>query len=924
MDISTIKQKIAALEAEIVPNSVSPERVASILSDITSLVENMGYLGYEFLGVATPTASPSFDKDLTAKKYFYIAVQQGTYTNFGGLTVGANDGLTILAYNGTWTKTATGTAMKTDITSLQASVTNINTKILPLSVSFDLDKIDALTDSSGSTDIKAAFTPLSGIGVAPVAGNILRSGNVIKNSQEVTVIWSDYDSKTAYYSFSYVIDNVLKIFQTDAKTFVRVAKTIVGGDVGAEIEDLQDKVSIGKAPVWITMTLESEPHDPTHDKIGDIIFFEEGNYLKEVVRSATGGMTLGQAVDMETGRLYVYGGNLCKWEDGDFVPFYLDDINTLKSKARYEYSLSKILALTDTSEESAVEEAFTPTYAPEGSLSPRVPKAGDLLIDGNNTVVVSEGTQIFFSFTYQEEIISMRVYSGGSSFRFNVWKFPAGTVYDFNSIDTLTESSTADEIKKALTPKIGDGMRIPNSGDIMLIGIEENPDTVSVLYRYRNTFAYYHNRLLTTIEVEGEDDSLRVVKTISRNYVYDFDKINALTNASTFSDIMHAFSPLIIGTEGHIPKTGDLLTSGYDEEGNAVRSAKVICHNGNSFAYCYDSKHVTVKLVGEYLGSSDMRVEKTVTDLKNAKVFDLTKIDALTGSSSSTDVQAAFTVDGKQSVPQVGDILRTNSTDYPYDDIVVYAQSTDNGEGIKSFKYLLGTTIRAIQVMPDFSAVNVTETVLVTEDTNNFVRPELQIQSHDLRIKAPAGALKETDEVWFYRRGQWRIRPLNEETKRYQTFKKSGWRRMNTVAKPSDLSVQLKFNKGVSAGLVVKLVSQGGSSDYDLFKVRIDDEENSDTAFTDFFRYFFCEYIDKKSYSNPEVIFRMKNGRSNKDITVDKSTKASLLQRVQRWGLAVWRNGERITPVMEFNVTGYIESPRLETVSNTDLKIGLS
>lgn len=924
MDISTIKQKIAALEAEIVPNSVSPKRVASILSDITSLVENMGYLGYEFLGVATPTASPSFDKDLTVKKYFYIAVQQGTYTNFGGLTVGANDGLTILAYNGTWTKTATGTAMKTDITSLQTSVTNINTKILPLSVSFDLDKIDALTDSSGSTDIKEAFTPLSGIGVAPVAGNILRSGNVIKNSQEVTVIWSDYDSKTAYYSFSYVIDNVLKIFQTDAKTFVRVAKTIVGGDVGAEIEDLQDRVSIGKAPVWITMTLEGEPHDPTRDNIGDIIFFEEGNYLKEVVRSATGGKTLGPAVDMETGRLYVYGGNLCKWEDGDFVPFYLDDINTLKSKARYEYSLPKILALTDTSAESVVKEAFTPTYAPEGITAPRVPKAGDLLIDGNDTVVVSEGTQIFFSFTYDEEIISMRVFSTGSNFKFNVWKFPAGTVYDFNSIDTLTESSTADDIKEALTPKIGDGMRIPNSGDIMLIGIEENPDTVSVLYRYRNTFAYYHNRLLTTIEVEGEDDSLRVVKTISRNYVYDFDKINALTNASTFSDIMHAFSPLIIGTEGHIPKTGDLLTSGYDEEGNAVRSAKVICHNGNSFAYCYGGKHVTVELVGDFLGSPDMRVEKTVTDLKNAKVFDLTKIEALKNSSLTADVQAAFIIDGEWRVPQTGDILMDNKADYPLRAIVVDKSSTDNGEGIKSFTYMSGITVRTIQVMPDFSAVNVTETVLVTEDTNNFVRPELQIQSHDLRIKAPAGALKETDEVWFYRRGQWRIRPLNEETKRYQTFEKSGWRRMNTVAKPSDLSVQLKFNKGVSAGLVVKLVSQGGSSDYDLFKVRIDDEENSDTAFTDFFRYFFCEYIDKKSSSNPEVIFRMKNGRSNKDITVGKSTKAALLQRVQRWGLAVWRNGERITPVMEFNVTGYIESPRLETVSSTDLKIGLS
>ena len=316
------------------------------------------------------------------------------------------------------------------------------------------------------------------------------------------------------------------------------------------------------------------------------------------------------------------------------LPDNIDDINTLKSKARYEYSLPKILALTDTSAESVVKEAFTPTYAPEGSLSPRVPKAGDLLIDGNNTVVVSEGTQIFFSFTYDEEIISMRVFSTGSNFKFNVWKFPAGTVYDFNSIDTLTESSTADDIKEALTPKIGDGMRIPNSGDIMLIGIEENPDTVSVLYRYRNTFAYYSNRLLTTIDVKGEDDSLSVVKTVSRYYVYDFDKTNALTNDSTFSDIMHAFSPLIIDTEGHIPKTGDLLTSGYDEEGNAVRSAKVICHNGNSFAYCYDGKHVTVELVGK-LGNPDMRVEKTVSS-------DVVRLSAALEEGQSVDIGMTF------------------------------------------------------------------------------------------------------------------------------------------------------------------------------------------------------------------------------------------------------------------------------------------
>lgn len=108
--------------------------------------------------------------------------------------------------------------------------------------------------------------------------------------------------------------------------------------------------------------------------------------------------------------------------------------------------------------------------------------------------------------------------------------------------------------------------------------------------------------------------------------------------------------------------------------------------------------------------SADLSVKSN-----GSTVYDLTKIDALTGSSSSADVKAAFTPlsgGSSRSVPQVGDILRTNSTDYPYDDIVVYAQSTDNGEGIKSFKYLSETVIRTIQVMPDFSAVNVTETDL--------------------------------------------------------------------------------------------------------------------------------------------------------------------------------------------------------------------
>ena len=127
------------------------------------------------------------------------------------------------------------------------------------------------------------------------------------------------------------------------------------------------------------------------------------------------------------------------------------------------------------------------------------------------------------------------------------------------------------------------------------------------------------------------------------------------------------------------------------------------------------------------LGSGNINIESG----ESSTIYDLTKINALTGSSSSSDVQSAFTPlsgGSSPSVPQVGNILRTNDTGYPFN-TVVYAQSTDNGEGIKSFKYLSGATIRAIQVMPDFSAVNVAEFDLNKEiESSDVVRLTVSLE----------------------------------------------------------------------------------------------------------------------------------------------------------------------------------------------------
>ena len=118
MDISTIKQKIDALNASVVTDSVSPEMVASILYDLLSTLQNitipddvlrtedvrnslMGNEtnkpvsvalvnslysnGYKFIGIADTETAPYSNPEVVGLKLFYIAVEKGKYARFGGL-----------------------------------------------------------------------------------------------------------------------------------------------------------------------------------------------------------------------------------------------------------------------------------------------------------------------------------------------------------------------------------------------------------------------------------------------------------------------------------------------------------------------------------------------------------------------------------------------------------------------------------------------------------------------------------------------------------------------------------------------------------------------------------------------------------------------------------------------------------------------
>lgn len=92
----------ATINANIKANG-NQEITGPVLNSVlTAMVNSLG-AGFQFVGVATPSADPGTPD----YNVFYIATEAGTYTNFGGLVVDPGE-VAILQYNGTWAKTTTG------------------------------------------------------------------------------------------------------------------------------------------------------------------------------------------------------------------------------------------------------------------------------------------------------------------------------------------------------------------------------------------------------------------------------------------------------------------------------------------------------------------------------------------------------------------------------------------------------------------------------------------------------------------------------------------------------------------------------------------------------------------------------------------------------------------------------------------------
>lgn len=97
---------------------------ALLQQSLLAMINSLG-VGYQFIGIATPTTNPG----TIDQKVFYIANGKGTYTNFGEISI-TEDEVVILYYDTAWHKLLTGIASQEKLTELGQEIESINQRFI--------------------------------------------------------------------------------------------------------------------------------------------------------------------------------------------------------------------------------------------------------------------------------------------------------------------------------------------------------------------------------------------------------------------------------------------------------------------------------------------------------------------------------------------------------------------------------------------------------------------------------------------------------------------------------------------------------------------------------------------------------------------------------------------------------------------------
>ncbi len=144
VDIRDVQQTSSIQDKQVLVNDSDGNAYRANVSDFATLLGGAAYAG-----VATPVMTPSVGK----QKVFYLTTQEGTYTNFGSLTVESGK-LTVLLYNGSaWEKqvldlpTSGGGSTVNVVQSTGASTTDVMSQ---KAVTDELDNRQTKPSVSGS------------------------------------------------------------------------------------------------------------------------------------------------------------------------------------------------------------------------------------------------------------------------------------------------------------------------------------------------------------------------------------------------------------------------------------------------------------------------------------------------------------------------------------------------------------------------------------------------------------------------------------------------------------------------------------------------------------------------------------------------------------------------------------------------------
>ena len=172
--------------------------------------------------------------------------------------------------------------------------------------------------------------------------------------------------------------------------------------------------------------------------------------------------------------------------------------------------------------------------------------------------------------------------------------------YDYLKINGLTTNSTSEQVKAALTPIGGTEVVLPTNGDTITNGTSIS---IEVLSATSNTFSYTYNNQLVTLGfslAEGREAVTSKVQTSLLKQMYDFAKINALTDDSDNEDIEAAIRQLQTSTVS-APSAGALLVDATSLAPLAVvtdSSSDASAHI-ETFSYTHGGVKYTVTISGE-------------------------------------------------------------------------------------------------------------------------------------------------------------------------------------------------------------------------------------------------------------------------------------------------------------------------------------